>query len=357
MRSPALIRAACLLYPLCLLGALWALRRPSRRLATGTALAIAWNLSMLLPLHLMARELGWWTFGAQGGLFLGFPVDLHLGWAVLWGTLGSLLLPGSIGVLPLFAALGLDVVVMPLCDPVLHLGKSWLVGEAAGLILCFLPAQLLCRWTAQQERVEARTLLQTVAFSIVIGFLVPAIVLTQATRASGPILPGAGFLQLLFLVSIPGYSAVQEFCRRGLGTPLPYDPPRRLVQTGPYAYVSNPMQISTSLAYLALAIAFRSFWFAAGGLVLIAYSAGLARWHEREQLLGRFGDSWREYDKRVRTWFPRWRPFVANESRLYFAATCAACSAIGDWIQRRRPRGLVLLPAESHPGERLYRLT
>jgi hypothetical protein len=117
------------------------------------------------------------------------------------------------------------------------------------------------------------------------------------------------------------------------------------------------MQISTSLAYLALAIAFRSLWFAAGGLVLIAYSAGLARWHEREQLLGRFGDSWREYDKRVRTWLPRWRPFVANESRLYFAATCAACSAIGDWIGQRRPRGLVLLPAESHPGKRLFRLT
>lgn len=34
---------------------------------------------------------------------------------------------------------------------------------------------------------------------------------------------------------------------RGGGTPVPCDPPKRLVSTGPYAYIGNPMQTAMAL--------------------------------------------------------------------------------------------------------------
>src|SRR5260221_7804017 len=39
-----------------------------------------------------------------------------------------------------------------------------------------------------------------------------------------------------------------EFAFRGLGTPAPFDPPRRLVITGLYRFVRNPMYVAFGIA-------------------------------------------------------------------------------------------------------------
>src|SRR6266566_2136163 len=49
---------------------------------------------------------------------------------------------------------------------------------------------------------------------------------------------------------------VWEFAWNGLGTPAPFDPPRRLVISGPYRFVRNPMYLSFGVVLIGEAIVF-----------------------------------------------------------------------------------------------------
>jgi len=155
-------------------------------------------------------------------------------------------------------------------------------------------------------------------------------------------------LQVVALIAIPGLSAVQEFAQRGRGTPFPWDPPERLVTTGPYAYMANPMQVSMTLLMLAAGAILQSWWVAAAAVVAAVFGAGLAAWHEDAELTRRFGPAWSRYRAQVRPWLPRWRPRVGSGDRahLYFAETCTACSGLARWLRAREPAELDLLPAE-----------
>src|SRR5512138_1031931 len=42
-----------------------------------------------------------------------------------------------------------------------------------------------------------------------------------------------------------------DFTFKGRGTPLPTDPPRELVITGPYRYVRNPIYVAVGIIYAA----------------------------------------------------------------------------------------------------------
>ncbi|HYS55864.1 MAG TPA: methyltransferase [Thermoanaerobaculia bacterium] len=50
--------------------------------------------------------------------------------------------------------------------------------------------------------------------------------------------------------AVIGLPCVWQFAWRGLGTPAPFDPPRRLVISGPYRWVRNPMYIGMGIAVL-----------------------------------------------------------------------------------------------------------
>lgn len=372
---PLLVRAACLYIPVAVAAILWLARRPSRREAAGALLAGAWCVALLPALDFAARRFGWWSFDARGGTLHGFPVDLLLGWAVLWGPAAALAMIRSrfpLAAAAVAAAL-LDAALMPACRPVVRLGppRLWIAGEIAAVLAVFVPAQLLARWTAGGRRLAGRVFLQMVAFAGLLLGLLPAIV-DERVGLGGPAailrspVGRSLAVELLLLLALPGLAAVQEFCERGGGTPLPYDPPLRLVTTGPYAYVANPMQVSMTLALTALGLFLGSPWLAAGGVVAAAYSAGFAAWHESRALEERFGPEWTAYRARVRTWLPRFRPFRAGldregggagRARIYVAFGCGPCSRLGAWIVRRRPVGLDVLAAEDHPSRDLTRIT
>lgn len=362
MTPAILVRAGALYLPLTATIALWLWRRPIGTTRAAALLAGAWNLPALLALHTVALRLGWWRFDAQGGLFLGFPVDLYLGWALVWGPVAALAFPSLplVGVLAIGAAL--DLFLMPLARPVVILGPEWLLGEIAGLLVVLLPAQLLSRWTRGQRRLAGRAALQVILFSGLVLGVLPALVLQLTGGSLDSLLTRPRwlvsiFLQLILLAAIPGLTAVQEFCERGLGTPLPYDPPRRLVSSGVYAYVANPMQISTVLVVSALGLALANPWIAAGAVIALAYGAGLAAWHENMETASRFGKTWTRYRSHVRAWWPRWRPWTAEAARLYVGESCEPCSEVGAWLRRHNPVGLDILAAEGHPTRDLTRMT
>jgi protein-S-isoprenylcysteine O-methyltransferase Ste14 len=97
------------------------------------------------------------------------------------------------------------------------------------------------------------------------------------------------------------------FIRVGRGTPAPFDPPRRLVTTGPYRFVRNPMYAGATLALAGAALFYRSsaLAFYAAIFVLIAHIFVVTY---EEPTLGRtFGDEYAAYRARAGRWWLRTR--------------------------------------------------
>ncbi len=359
------VRAASLYLTVTATMVLWAWRRPTSRAAAGAALACIWNVPVVLALHLAATHAGWWQFDAQGGLLMGMPVDLYLSWVCLWGVIPALAFP-SLSLLCVIAiAIAVDIVLMPAAAPVVRLGPMWLVGEGIGLAFALVPAQLLARWTTRSQHLERRALLQVVAFTGLLLFVLPALVIecsrsSWASPATWSTWQVSLLAQMLALPALIGLTAVQEFVTRGGGTPVPFDPPRRLVTTGIYAYVGNPMQLSAVALLILLGLVVWNPWLAAAGVMAHLYSAGLAGWDEDEDLRRRFGDAWTEYRRGVRRWVPRLRPWYQPDNvpaRLYVSASCNLCREVASWFERRDVKQLSIIPAETHPSRPLRRIT
>lgn len=94
------------------------------------------------------------------------------------------------------------------------------------------------------------------------------------------------------------------FQRLGGGTPSPAFPPQRLVTTGPYAWVRNPMNWGELLVFLGLAGWFGSALLAAyAALGWVAFHTFIVKWEE-PRLIRTFGADYTQYRDTV----PRWRP-------------------------------------------------
>lgn len=116
---------------------------------------------------------------------------------------------------------------------------------------------------------------------------------------------------LLIAMSALGIWSAMTMSRRGDGTPLPSAMPNRLVISGPYRFVRNPM----ALAGIAQGVAVGMLW---GSWLVVLYALigslvwnHLIRPHEEADLARRFGPEYEDYRKRVRCWVPR-RPAVES---------------------------------------------
>ncbi|MEL6894497.1 MAG: isoprenylcysteine carboxylmethyltransferase family protein [Planctomycetota bacterium] len=107
--------------------------------------------------------------------------------------------------------------------------------------------------------------------------------------------------------SMLGLTSAFFMVRDGAGTPLPLDQTNRLVVSGPYRFVRNPMAIAGIGQGIGIAIALHS-------VHLLVYSLlGAVVWHlvvrpsEERDMLQRFGDSYVAYRDRVSCWIPNFR--------------------------------------------------
>ena len=97
------------------------------------------------------------------------------------------------------------------------------------------------------------------------------------------------------------------FTFKGRGTPLPADPPKELVTTGPYRYVRNPIYVGAACIFLG-----HFLWFGYWALLIYPLLAFIGAhlfvvWYEEPALKRRFGASYEEYLKSVPRWIPRFR--------------------------------------------------
>lgn len=361
MNRSDLLRTLTWAVPLGLTYLLILYRRPTRRLLTATLLGLLWNLWAVLAVNVLAMEWGLWGFSSGLPAFMGMPIELWAGWVLLWGAVAPLVALRQSVTVTVIGFLWLDLIVMPSLDPLVVLNTPWLLGETVALAVAFLPGLLLFRRTLAGTNLRERASLQVICAGGILFWSVPSMAFEPNggwDRVLG--LPGWRLslaLQLVFLAAVIGVRAVMEFVQRGEGTPLPYDPPRRVVSSGPYSYVRNPMQLSMVLVFLVAGVTLWDPWLLVAAAVAAVYGAGLAEWHENLELGERFGESWMSYRARVRPWLPTLHPIVPKEATLLVAFSCQTCSSVGRWFLARQPIGLRIAPAEESTDSGLRRVT
>ena len=96
-----------------------------------------------------------------------------------------------------------------------------------------------------------------------------------------------------------------DMVRRGRGTPAHFDPPKKLVITGLYCYVRNPVYLGALLVQLGYVA-----WFGSGIMIsyflffILAYHI-LIVFVEEPILRKKFSAAYDEYSRNVPRWIPR----------------------------------------------------
>jgi len=149
-----------------------------------------------------------------------------------------------------------------------------------------------------------------VAFGLV---FIPTQILARAGIA-GPASIGALELAGFGLVLAGGalvLASILTFVFVGKGTAAPFDPPRRLVTSGPFRSVRNPIYIGALVGLGGATLYYRSVGLATYGLVLALGFHLIVRVYEEPVLRRSFGAEYDDYCSRV----PRWIPaFIAARS-------------------------------------------
>lgn len=163
--------------------------------------------------------------------------------------------------------------------------------------------------------------LKTLVFgALIIGFFVVYLPWTLAIRGQEVSYEGGGALRWLAIVPLVAGATIALRCAfafawTGLGTPVPFDPPRTLVISGFYRYVRNPMYLGVCLAILGETALWGSV--AAGGGYLVVFASAVALFivlHEEPSLRGKFGAEYEEYCRNVPRFLPRLRPWKKEKA-------------------------------------------
>ncbi|MBW3570001.1 MAG: isoprenylcysteine carboxylmethyltransferase family protein [Gemmatimonadetes bacterium] len=161
----------------------------------------------------------------------------------------------------------------------------------------------------------AKTFAQIAVFWGTLLFLVPWLIRMLELRLGVPSFGGPGMrvVAVGLFVALGGlgvWSGV-TMARSGRGTPLPLDAPRRLVVSGPYAYVRNPMAIGSLGQGVAVGL------YLGSPLVLVYVGIGAWMWQvlarplEEMDLARHFGAEYEAYRDAVRCWCPNLTAFRA----------------------------------------------
>jgi protein-S-isoprenylcysteine O-methyltransferase Ste14 len=104
-----------------------------------------------------------------------------------------------------------------------------------------------------------------------------------------------------------------DFAWTGLGTPAPFDPPRRFVAVGFYRWVRNPMYLGMALVLIGEALLARGIRTEMFVMIVVLWGAVslLVILYEEPNLKRLFGDEYEEYLRAVPRWIPRLTPYRA----------------------------------------------
>jgi protein-S-isoprenylcysteine O-methyltransferase Ste14 len=161
---------------------------------------------------------------------------------------------------------------------------------------------------AASSRYALMTVGQIALFWPFFLFIVPTVLVALERRLAWPALafqpvPIAAVLLFVGFSSL-GLASGLTMATRGSGTPLPFAAPNRLVTSGPYAYVRNPMVIAGLGQGMAVGL-----WLGSWGVMVYVLLGGaiwqlLVRPAEERDLHETFGDDYAAYCQSIRCWVP-----------------------------------------------------
>ena len=125
-----------------------------------------------------------------------------------------------------------------------------------------------------------------------------------------PELSVALVLMLLFFIS--GFTlmvkTISLFVHIGKGSLAPWNPTKKLIVIGPYAYVRNPMLLGVFLVLAGETLLFQSRALGIYLFIFIVINAFYFPLSEEKGLLKRFGEDYADYKRNVPRFIPRLTP-------------------------------------------------
>jgi protein-S-isoprenylcysteine O-methyltransferase Ste14 len=111
---------------------------------------------------------------------------------------------------------------------------------------------------------------------------------------------------------VPMVQAFIEFIKAG-GTPVPVTSPPRLVVSGFYRYVRNPIYVGFVIILAGQALLFGSLGLLEYTAIAWCVGAAAVRFYEEPTLARKFGAEYQAYRRAVRAWLPRLHPWAPGQ--------------------------------------------
>lgn len=105
---------------------------------------------------------------------------------------------------------------------------------------------------------------------------------------------------------------ISTFIQIGKGTLAPWNPTKKLVTSGMYRYVRNPMIIGVLMVLTGESLAIQSLRICIWMLVFFLLNNAYFTIFEEPNLAKRFGDEYRNYKNNVPRWIPRQKPYQSD---------------------------------------------
>jgi protein-S-isoprenylcysteine O-methyltransferase Ste14 len=224
-----------------------------------------------------------WTLLVTAGLTVYATITAEAGWGVLLMAAASV---GGVGA-GLLVLLGRIPIERVLVGP---LGFRNARPGPRGKHVVTTAVQLLIFWGL---------------FLVVFPVIIAALEGRWGLHVATPAFVSAVGIILLVPASALGLWSAFAMSTHGDGTPLPSAATTRLVTSGPYRLVRNPMAVAGIMQGAAVGLILQS-W------LVVAYAiAGSVVWNwfvrpvEEADLVAKFGDEYVLYQSRVRCWIPR----------------------------------------------------
>lgn len=129
-----------------------------------------------------------------------------------------------------------------------------------------------------------------------------------AAVTGGALLVGLGLVPIVL--------AFVAFVRAG-GTPVPVAAPARLVVSGLYRHVRNPIYVGFLVVLAGQALLFGSAGLVVYAAVAWCVVAVAVRFYEQPRLARRFGAGYERYRHAVPAWIPRLHPWTASSAATF----------------------------------------